>query len=157
VDDATKEWATAIRGINGGTIRRVFDYLVRESGSEFPPTLPAFMGLCRQFRIDDPQPERIALEDLQAPVSTHPSGNHPLELLQEARGIQAEEDPDLRTQRLRAHEQLIIDHRRRGLLRGLLADGDHLCSARPCQNAGVLSHSIQGGTSWYCAEHFQRG
>lgn len=45
---ATTEWSEALAHFDFATIKRAFEYA--RANVERPPTLPQFVGLCRQFR-----------------------------------------------------------------------------------------------------------
>ncbi len=58
--DVKSEWARRLDGIEPGAIRLALDALVA-SGKPFPPTLPEFVSLCRQFIRRGPH--RLALAE----------------------------------------------------------------------------------------------
>jgi hypothetical protein len=49
VDAVKAQWAAALHGVGPDAIRLALDALVTK-GKPFPPTMPEFVSLCRQFR-----------------------------------------------------------------------------------------------------------
>jgi hypothetical protein len=52
--DVLDGWQDDLRGINGDQIKRALEHC--KSHCPFPPTLPEFVGICRQFRV---QPQNV--------------------------------------------------------------------------------------------------
>lgn len=156
VDELSREWGDALRGVADETILRVLDYVRDERGEPWPPNLAEFLGLCRQFRVDPPAPPQ-----LPKPVSDRsPDGLSVDDYLARMRaGLgppQSVRDPEGYRERVEAHEAMIAAARAEGRFRTRAADQFHLCSVSNCQQAGALTGSINGAAQWYCAAHFHR-
>lgn len=66
IDSVKSEWAEGLEHFKIETIKKALDY-VRDN-NEFPPSLPEFIILCKEFR-PRPQDETLALEHKFAPIS----------------------------------------------------------------------------------------
>lgn len=149
---AVQEWADAVGSISEETLARVIRYLRDEANLEFPPSLSSFMGLCRQFRVEPPKPLQ-----LPKPVSERHDGKTIAEHLETAQRKASERklsDEDYQAL-LERHAQLLAADRSRGHIRGVIADGYHLCAYGGCRNAGTLSSATAGGGTFYCSTHFK--
>lgn len=60
IDAVKDEWARSLTGISPDAMRMALDSMM-SSGKTFPPTLPEFVSLCRQFARRGPH--RLALAD----------------------------------------------------------------------------------------------
>jgi hypothetical protein len=63
--DVIDAWQEDLNGVNAEQVKRALDYL--KANNPFPPTLPQFLSICRQFRV---APQNVAY--LPAPVSRMP-------------------------------------------------------------------------------------
>lgn len=63
--DVMDAWQEDLRGINGDQVKRALEHC--KSHCPFPPTLPEFLSICRQFRV---APQNVPY--LPAPVSRMP-------------------------------------------------------------------------------------
>lgn len=60
-------WAYDLAGVSADQIKRALEHL--KSHNPFPPTLPEFLSLCRQFRVDQP----VSAPALDAPRGPKPA------------------------------------------------------------------------------------
>lgn len=65
IDDIKAVWAEDLAGVNADQIRRALDHL--KGNNPHPPTLPEFLGLCRQFRVAEPYAALPSPRDEPAP------------------------------------------------------------------------------------------
>ena len=65
IDEVKATWAENLSGVSGDQLRRALDHA--KSNCAFPPSLPEFLGICRQFRV---APQNVPY--LAAPVSRMP-------------------------------------------------------------------------------------
>lgn len=75
IADVKIEWAGRLHGYAPETIGKALDHLARES--KFPPTLPEFVALCREFH-----PRGRMLVGLPAPRA--PAPDHVFDVLRKA-------------------------------------------------------------------------
>jgi hypothetical protein len=64
--DVLDAWQTDLDGVKPEQIKRALEHM--KSHNPFPPTLPEFLGICRQFR---PQPSNVRY--LAAPKTEMPA------------------------------------------------------------------------------------
>lgn len=169
---AQRDWVEAfIRAeVSDNTLIRVLAYLCDESGRDSPPTLPEFMALCRQLRVEVPP----TFEALPAPyegglgdyVEQVLAPNARSEVAQRElariRAILKRPPPANREERRERTDAAMGELQaqleaaaRRGRLKVVTADSEHRCAYLGCQNAGTRSHALAGGGVWYCQEHFR--
>jgi hypothetical protein len=65
IDEVKATWAEDLDGVTGEQLRKALEHV--KGNCAFPPSLPEFVGVCRQFRV-----ERQNVPYLPAPVSRMP-------------------------------------------------------------------------------------
>jgi hypothetical protein len=64
---AAQEWESTLAEVNDATLERVMRYFRMEDDSGYPPSLPRFMELCRQFRTETFPAQRARLRQEPGP------------------------------------------------------------------------------------------
>ena len=128
--------------------------LAIERSPKFPPTLPQICAaiIQEQKKIEKAGVQAAEVKSIENKSVTE-NNCDPVTMLADAK--RESDKTQCHQEKVNAHDELIKDHLRRGLVSQVMHQAEKSCSVGFCTNPGSISNSVNGSEQWFCIEHFR--